>query len=55
MSINGWVIRLGQTIGPLVIGIGYTLYGYLGAYFLGAFVAIIALIVLFTMIQKDKI
>lgn len=55
MSINGWVIRLGQTIGPLVIGIGYTIYGYFGAYFLGAFVAIIALIVLFTMIQKDKI
>jgi len=55
MSINGWVIRLGQTIGPLVIGIGYTFYGYFGAYFLGAFVAILALVVLFTMIKKDKI
>jgi len=55
MSINGWVIRLGQTIGPLIIGIGYTLYGYFGAYFLGAFVALIALVVLFTMIQKEKI
>jgi MFS family permease len=55
MSINGWVIRLGQTIGPLIIGIGYTLYGYFGAYFLGAFVALLALVVLFTMIKKEKI
>ena len=55
MSINGWVIRLGQTIGPLIIGIGYTFHGYFGAYFLGAFVALAGLVVLFTMIQKDKI
>jgi MFS family permease len=55
MSINGWVIRLGQTIGPLIIGIGYTFHGYFGAYFLGAIVAVLGLVVLFTMIQKDKI
>ena len=55
MSINGWVIRLGQTIGPLIIGIGYTFHGYFGAYFLGALVALAGLVVLFTMIQKDKI
>jgi len=55
MSINGWVIRLGQTIGPLIIGIGYTFHGYFGAYFLGALVALVGLVVLFTMIQKDKI
>ncbi len=55
MSINGWVIRLGQTIGPLIIGIGYTFHGYFGAYFLGALVALVGLVVLFTMLQKDKI
>lgn len=55
MSINGWVIRIGQTLGPLIIGIGYAFHGYVGAYLLGAMMAILALIVLFTMIQKDKI
>lgn len=55
MSINGWVIRLGQTIGPLFIGVGYTFHGYFGAYFLGAFIALLALVVLFTMIKSEKI
>lgn len=55
MSINGWVIRLGQTVGPIIIGIGYAWNGYVGAYIFGAIVALIALIVLFTMFQKDKI
>lgn len=55
MSVNGLVIRLGQTLGPIIIGIGYAWKGYFGAYLLGALITLIALIVLFTMIKKDKI
>ena len=55
MSLNGMVLRLGQTLGPLVIGIGFTISGLKGAYYLGAFVAILGLFVLFTMLTEDKI
>ncbi|MCD6092271.1 MAG: MFS transporter [Bacteroidales bacterium] len=55
MSMNGMVLRLGQTLGPLVIGIGFTISGLSGAYYLGAFIAILGLFVLFTMLTEDKI
>lgn len=54
MSLNGMVLRLGQTLGPVVIGIGFTIYGLSGAYYLGAFIAILGLLVLFTMLIEDK-
>jgi predicted MFS family arabinose efflux permease len=52
MSLNGMVIRLGQTLGPMLIGIGYTINGLTGAYFLGALCAALGLVVLFTMIEE---
>ncbi|RLD79702.1 MAG: MFS transporter [Bacteroidetes bacterium] len=52
MSMNGMVLRLGQTLGPLVIGIGFTISGLKGAYYLGAFIAILGIFVLFTMLSK---
>ncbi len=55
MSLNGMVIRLGQTLGPMIIGIGYSINGLRGAYYLGAFMAFLGLIVLFTMINENKI
>ncbi len=55
MSLNGMVIRLGQTFGPLVFGFGYALDGLSGAYYLGAVIAGAGLIVLFTMIDERKI
>lgn len=55
MSINGMVIRLGQTLGPLIIGIGFSLKGITGAYYLAAFVALLGLLVLFTMIDGSDI
>ncbi|MCF8297323.1 MAG: MFS transporter [Saprospiraceae bacterium] len=55
MSLNGMVLRIGQTIGPLIIGIGFTLGGLTGAYYLAAFVAVVGLVVLFTMVKIDKI
>jgi len=54
MSLNGMVIRLGQTLGPMIIGIGYSISGLKGAYYLGALMALLGLIVSFTMIKENK-
>ncbi len=48
MSINGMVLRLGQTLGPLVIGLGFAIGGFEGAYFLAASIAVACLIVIYT-------
>lgn len=55
MSLNGTMLRLGQTIGPLLIGLGFILNGIDGAYYLSAFIALLGLLVLFTMISEKKI
>lgn len=55
MSLNGMILRLGQTLGPVVIGLGYSLYNVQGAYYFAGAVAIIGLVVTFTMIKEDKI
>lgn len=55
MSINGMVLRLGQTIGTLVIGVGYSIGGLEGAYYFGAGVAFTGLILIFFLLEKSKI
>lgn len=55
MSLNGMVIRVGQTLGPMIIGIGYSISDLKGAYYLGAFMALLGLVVLFTMMSRNKI
>ncbi len=55
MSLNGMVLRLGQTLGPLIIGVGFTISGLKGAYYLGALISILGLFALFTMLTEDKI
>ncbi|NQS98108.1 MAG: MFS transporter [candidate division Zixibacteria bacterium] len=40
MSLNGMVLRLGQTLGPILIGIVFTMWGLNGAFFAGAGFAI---------------
>lgn len=55
MSINGMVLRIGQTIGPLVVGIGYAVGDIKGVYYLSAFVALLGLLILFTMISSKKV
>lgn len=52
MSLNGMVIRLGQTLGPLIIGLGYSVYGLFGVYYLAAFIAGLGLLIVFVMINK---
>ncbi|MEZ5106771.1 MAG: MFS transporter [Draconibacterium sp.] len=51
MSINSMVLRLGQTIGPLTIGIFYALGGTGMSFIGGAVVAFVMLVVAFIMIR----
>ncbi len=46
MSINGMVLRIGQTMGPLVIGLFYTWKGLNAAFFAGSATALIMLVIL---------
>jgi MFS family permease len=55
MSLNGMVLRIGQTLGPLVIGIGYSIGEMNGVYYLSAAVALLGLVILYTMINAKKI
>jgi MFS family permease len=55
MSLNGMVLRIGQTLGPLVMGIGFSVGEMNGVYYLSALVALLGLVVLFTMISSKKI
>ncbi len=54
MSLNGMVIRFGQTLGPMIIGMGYALDGLKGAYNLGAGVAALGLVVLFVLMTNKS-
>ena len=55
MSLNGMVLRIGQTLGPLIMGVGYSVGEMNGVYYLSALVALAGLVVLFTMISSKKI
>lgn len=54
MSFNGMVLRVGQTFGPPVIGIGYALNKYTGVYFLAASIALTGLILIYLLVRKKK-
>lgn len=51
MSINSMVLRLGQTFGPVFIGLFYTLGGISVAFLAGAAVSIVMVVILFGMIK----
>ena len=40
MSINGMVIRMGQTLGPLLMGASFLLWGFEGTFFVSACLSI---------------
>jgi MFS transporter, ACDE family, multidrug resistance protein len=46
MSINGMVLRLGQTIGPILVGAIFAIWGISGAFYVGAAMSITMVIVL---------
>jgi MFS transporter, ACDE family, multidrug resistance protein len=51
MSINGMVLRLGQTFGPPIIGLGYALNAYKGTYFPAGGIAILSLVVIYLLLN----
>jgi len=51
MSINSMVLRIGQTIGPLFIGIFYTIGGINVAFFGAAAVALSMLIITIILVK----
>lgn len=55
MSLNGMVLRIGQTLGPLVIGIGFAMGDLKGAYYIAAGVALLGVLILFGMLSTERI
>lgn len=53
MSLNGMALRLGQTLGPVIIGIFYIAWDIETAFFAGAVFAVI-MIILVTLLIKEK-
>jgi len=51
MSVNGMVLRIGQTLGPLFIGLGFAISGISGVFYLAAFVAACMLVLVFLMLK----
>lgn len=49
MSFNGTVLRLGQTLGPLITGIAYTRTGINGVFLTGSALALILPVIIFLM------
>lgn len=53
MSVNGMLLRLGQTLGPVVIGAIYGVFGLNGAFWAGTLFSIVMVFIVILMI-KDK-
>jgi MFS family permease len=51
MSVNGMVLRLGQTLGPLLMGAVFGLWGMSGVFYAGAGFAIVMFIAVVIMIR----
>jgi ACDE family multidrug resistance protein len=47
MSLNGMVLRIGQTLGPLTAGLFFAVGGIKGAFFGGAIVALLMIGIVF--------
>jgi len=54
MSLNSMVLRIGQTIGPLIIGLFFAIDGVKTAFWGGAMVAVIMLIISILMVKIKK-
>lgn len=51
LSVNGMVLRGGQTLGPWLIGLVYVAFGMSWAFFAGAIFAVLMILVVLTMIR----
>jgi MFS transporter, ACDE family, multidrug resistance protein len=55
MSINGMVLRIGQTVGPLLSAGAFALYGFHGVLLGGVFFALLsAIILVFTVVRGEE-
>lgn len=55
MSLNGMVLRLGQTLGPILTGLGFMAAGLNGAFYVGIISALIMSIIIISINNKSKI
>ncbi|MCI5141600.1 MAG: MFS transporter, partial [Candidatus Electrothrix sp. ATG1] len=55
MAVNGMVLRLGQTLGPLLMGMFFVLWGIDGAFFAGVGCAFFMLAALVVVLNKSAI
>jgi MFS family permease len=53
MSMNGMVLRLGQTLGPLLVGIAVELVGMVGSFFVSAGLAVVMLVIMIPILQQE--
>jgi len=53
MSMNGMVLRLGQTLGPLLIGVAVELVGMVGSFFVSAALALVMLVIMIPILQQE--
>ncbi len=51
MSVNGMVLRVGQTLGPLVMGVVYIIWGTSGTFYAGALLAVLVFAVIFIVLR----
>jgi hypothetical protein len=51
MSLNGMVLRLGQTLGPVIMGVVFGMSGLIGVYFTGAAFAIVMFVLILVMME----
>ena len=51
MSLNGMVLRVGQTLGPLIMGAVIVVWGTSGVFYVGAGFAVVMLVLVVVMIK----
>ena len=54
MSVNSLVLRVGQTLGPLIIGLFFSLGGFHIAFLSGAVMALLMIVVIAFMVEKGN-
>ncbi len=53
MSMNGMVLRLGQTLGPVLVGLAVELFGMHGSFFVSALIALTMLLLLIPTLRPE--
>jgi MFS family permease len=54
MAVNSMVLRIGQTLGPIIISLFYILDGIDATFFAGAGVALIMILVVYLMVREER-